>query len=359
MPLQQQMSWRVWQDNRKRRDIVDTKLFTDSPADLEKAAALLRQGHVVGIPTETVYGLAADARNPAAVKQIFAAKGRPADNPLIVHIGELSALHEVAANVPPLALRLAERFWPGPLTIILPKSASIPDVTSGGLDTVGIRMPSHPVAQALIRLSGVPVAAPSANRSGYPSPTTAQHVMTDMQGRIAAVVDGGVCTVGVESTVIALEGDNAVRILRPGYVTAEQLSEIAAHVTLDPAILHDIQAGQEVRSPGMKYQHYSPRAKVTLVEGEWNAFAAWIQQFAAEEGVYALIFDSEAETLPVPAFTYGATDAQQAQQIFSKLREMDDIGAKHVFVQAPRKNGVGLAVYNRLIRAAGFEVIQV
>ena len=249
---------------------METKLLSDHAADLLEAAALLQQGKVVGIPTETVYGLAADARNPEAVRQIFAAKGRPADNPLIVHIAEMQALEQVAAVVPPLAVKLAERFWPGPLTMILPKRSDIPEITSGGLDTVGIRMPSHPVARALILLSGVPIAAPSANISGYPSPTTAQHVMRDMHGKIAAVVDGGGCSVGVESTVIALENDDTVRILRPGYVTKEMLEEIVPQVTLDPAILHQLKEGQTVRSPGMKYQHYSPQAHVILVEGEWQ-----------------------------------------------------------------------------------------
>ena len=253
---------------------METKLLSDHAADLLEAAALLQQGKVVGIPTETVYGLAADARNPEAVRQIFAAKGRPADNPLIVHIAEMQALEQVAAVVPPLAVKLAERFWPGPLTMILPKRSDIPEITSGGLDTVGIRMPSHPVARALILLSGVPIAAPSANISGYPSPTTAQHVMRDMHGKIAAVVDGGGCSVGVESTVIALENDDTVRILRPGYVTKEMLEEIVPQVTLDPAILHQLKEGQTVRSPGMKYQHYSPQAHVILVEGEWQNFAA-------------------------------------------------------------------------------------
>ena len=202
---------------------METKLLSNSTADLQEAAHLLKEGNVVGIPTETVYGLAADARNPEAVRQIFAAKGRPADNPLIVHIAKLEELESVAVSVPELALKLAEKFWPGPLTMILPKHPSIPAITSGGLDTVGVRMPSHLVARKLIELSGVPIAAPSANISGYPSPTTAQHVMRDMHGKIAAVVDGGDCCVGVESTVIALEGEDSVRILRPGYVTKEML----------------------------------------------------------------------------------------------------------------------------------------
>ena len=329
---------------------METKLLSDHAADLLEAAALLQQGKVVGIPTETVYGLAADARNPEAVRQIFAAKGRPADNPLIVHIAEMQALEQVAAVVPPLAVKLAERFWP--------KRSDIPEITSGGLDTVGIRMPSHPVARALILLSGVPIAAPSANISGYPSPTTAQHVMRDMHGKIAAVVDGGGCSVGVESTVIALENDDTVRILRPGYVTKEMLEEIVPQVTLDPAILHQLKEGQTVRSPGMKYQHYSPQAHVILVEGEWQNFAAYAEQNKAD-GVYALVFDGEETRLSLPCLTYGASGQEQAQQIFSKLRELDDRGAHKVYVRAPKPEGIGLAVYNRLIRAAGFEVIQV
>jgi L-threonylcarbamoyladenylate synthase len=314
----------------------------------------------VGIPTETVYGLAADARNPEAVRQIFAAKGRPADNPLIVHIAGMEQLEEIAQEVPPLAKRLAEAFWPGPLTMILPKRDSIPMVTSGGLDTVGIRMPSHPVAQALIRLSGVPIAAPSANRSGYPSPTTAVHVLRDMQGKIAAVVDGGACCVGVESTVIALEDSKTVRILRPGFVTKEMLETVAEKVLLDPAILHALQEGQTVRSPGMKYRHYSPKAGVVLVEGTWEAFVRFLSETEPQSGVYALVFaEDDASALSVPCLSYGNDGAEQAQQIFSKLREFDDIGATKVYVRAPKPEGVGLAVYNRLIRAAGFEVIQV
>lgn len=359
MHLPRQTNWLDWQGSRKRRRKLETRLLSDCAADLWEAAHLLQTGQVVGIPTETVYGLAADARNPEAVRQIFAAKGRPADNPLIVHIAKMEELEAIAVSIPPLAQKLAERFWPGALTMILPKHSSIPEITSGGLDTVGIRMPSHPVARALITLSGIPIAAPSANISGYPSPTTAQHVMRDMNGKIAAVVDGGACCVGVESTVIALEDAQSVRILRPGFVTEEMLREVVPHVTLDPAILHQLQEGQTVRSPGMKYQHYSPRAHVTMVEGTWAAFGVWLQQYSSQEGVYALVFDGEEASLPVPYLTYGATGQEQAQQIFSKLRELDDIGVKQVFVHAPKPCGIGLAVYNRLIRAAGFEVIRV
>lgn len=339
---------------------METKLLSDSAGDLLIAAELLKNGNVVGIPTETVYGLAADARDPDAVRRVFMAKGRPADNPLIVHIAEISQLEEVASWVPELAYMLAKQFWPGPLTLILPKRDDIPAITSGGLDTVGIRMPSHPVARALIQMAGVPLAAPSANLSGYPSPTKASHVLRDMQGKIAAIVDGGSCEVGVESTVISIETENSVRILRPGYVTKEMLEEIVPNVALDPAILHQLQEGQAVRSPGMKYRHYSPKAHVVLVEGEWEAFAAMVEaQNSMGNAVYALVFDGEEQKTTVPCLTYGANAQEEAQQIFSKLRELDDIGACLVYVRAPKPEGVGLAVYNRLIRAAGFEVIQV
>ena len=327
-------------------------------AALEETLAVLERGGLAAIPTETVYGLAADADNRDAVLRTFAVKNRPTTHPLIVHVAGPEALPHWASVVPAEARILAERFWPGPLTMILPKRSDIPEITSGGLDTVGIRMPSHPVARALILLSGVPIAAPSANISGYPSPTTAQHVMRDMHGKIAAVVDGGGCSVGVESTVIALENDDTVRILRPGYVTKEMLEEIVPQVTLDPAILHQLKEGQTVRSPGMKYQHYSPQAHVILVEGEWQNFAAYAEQNKAD-GVYALVFDGEETRLSLPCLTYGASGQEQAQQIFSKLRELDDRGAHKVYVRAPKPEGIGLAVYNRLIRAAGFEVIQV
>ncbi|MCD7958153.1 MAG: threonylcarbamoyl-AMP synthase [Ruminococcus sp.] len=338
---------------------METKILQDCATDLLEAATLLRNGNVVGIPTETVYGLAADATNSDAVRQIFAAKGRPADNPLIIHIAEIDQLYKVASDVPPLAQKLEKQFWPGPLTIILPKSPNIPSVTSGGLDTVGIRMPSHTVARALIRLSNCVLAAPSANRSGYPSPTTAEHVYRDMCGKIAAVLDGGVCDVGIESTVLTLEGENDVRILRPGAVTAEMLKKVVPNVTIDNAVLHQLENGKTAKSPGMKYQHYSPKAKITLVKGSLEHFTSWISQQQNDTGVYALVFDGEEKFISVPCLTYGIDSKEQAQQVFAKLREFDDIGANHVYVHAPIADGIGLAVYNRLIRAAGFEVIQV
>lgn len=337
---------------------METVLLSDSSADLAAAADMIKNGLVVGIPTETVYGLGADASNEEAVRQVFAAKGRPADNPLIVHLAEFAQAEEYTSSIPALAYRLAERFCPGPLTIVLPKNDRIPMVTSGGLDTVGIRVPSHPVMHRLIELSGRPIAAPSANTSGYPSPTSADHVMRDMKGKIAAVLDGGQCEFGVESTVISIESEDSVRILRPGCVTREMLLEVCRDVIIDHAILHELEAGQKAASPGMKYKHYSPKADIIILEGSLDAFKAYVTANQTS-GTYALLFDGEENDFPCKCLTYGKNSSEQAHLLFHRLRELDDIGAEKVYVRAPSSEGVGLAVYNRLIRAAGFEVIRV
>ena len=337
---------------------MDTVLLSDRESDLIKAAELIKSGEIVGIPTETVYGLGADASNEEAVARVFQAKGRPADNPLIVHLADFSQAVDYTKSIPELAYKLAERFCPGPLTMVLPKNDRIPMITSGGLDTVGIRVPSHPVMHRIIELSGCPIAAPSANTSGYPSPTSASHVMRDMSGKIAAVVDGGSSEFGVESTVISIEGENTVRILRPGCVTKEMLSEICGEVIIDHAILHELEAGQKAASPGMKYKHYSPRADIIMVEGSLSGFTAYVGENYGD-GVYSLIFDTDREGFPYRYMTYGKDSSEQAHLLFQRLRELDDIGAEKVYVRAPSPEGVGLAVYNRLIRAAGFEVIRI
>ena len=243
----------------------ETALLPADDAGIEKAVSLLRQGELVGIPTETVYGLAANAWNPEAAKKIYAAKGRPSDNPLIVHIADLEMLKSLARVRPQLAYTLADAFWPGPLTMIFPKAKEVPDATTGGLDTIAVRMPSHPVAARLIRESGLPLAAPSANLSGLPSPTKAEHVFQDMNGRIPLILDGGECSVGVESTVIAVHEDG-VRLLRPGGITVEMLSKYCA-VTVDDGVLHQLKNGEKALSPGMKYKHYSPKANVIILDG--------------------------------------------------------------------------------------------
>lgn len=325
--------------------------------DIKTASELIKNGEVVGIPTETVYGLGADALDPEAVKKIFRAKGRPADNPLIVHIYSIEQAEEIAHNIPKLFFKLAEKFWPGPLTMIVPKKDIIPAETSGGLDTVGIRMPSHKIMRELIRLSR-PIAAPSANRSGYPSPTTAEHVMHDMNGKISAVIDGGECKFGVESTVISFDDENTVRILRPGSVTLEELSQIAQNVIIDDAILNDLEKNRAAPSPGMKYKHYSPNANVKIIEGSLDKFMGYVKTLNSE-GSYCLVFDNDnVKGLECGYATYGSDSSQQAHSLFSKLRELDEKGAREILVRSPQKDGVGLAVYNRLLRAAGFEVIK-
>lgn len=330
-----------------------TKLLTTSEADIEYAAGLIRDGEVVGMPTETVYGLAADAENSSAVEKIFKAKGRPQDNPLIVHIAEAGDIDEYAHDVPEIAYKLAEKFCPGPLTMVLPKRDRIPDITSAGLDTVGIRIPYHPAARKLIRLSGKAIAAPSANLSGSPSPTTAAHVMNDMNGRIPAVIDGGSCPVGVESTVISFE-KGAIRILRPGFISWEELSEFG-EVIKDRHITESAGEGETVRSPGMKYKHYSPKARVTIVCGSEQQFADFVNS-SSNDNVYAMPFEAS-EKIRVPCIPYGNTAEEQAARLFAILREFDDKGAERVYAMCPSQSGVGLAVYNRLLRAAGFDII--
>lgn len=335
--------------------MYNTKLLGTSEEELRYAAGLLARGEIVGMPTETVYGLAADAENPRAVERIFAAKGRPQDNPLIVHIAETAQLEEYAHSIPDIAYRLAEKFWPGPLTMVLPKKPVIPDVTSAGLNTVGIRMPCHEAARSLIRYSGKALAAPSANLSGSPSPTEAAHVMADMGGRIPAVVDGGSCPVGVESTVISFEG-NAVRLLRPGFVSAEELSEWA-EVIFDKHITEAAAEGEKVLSPGMKYKHYSPKANVTIVDGSREQYLDYVNHQVGD-GVCAMIFGSESDGCMIPYIAYGNTSEERAAKLFAVLRKLDDNGAKQVYARMPSSDGVGLAVYNRLLRAAGFEIVK-
>lgn len=333
-----------------------TRMLGCSDKELEAAAEIIKSGGVVGIPTETVYGLAANAFDAEAVRKIFAAKGRPADNPLIVHISSLSMINDIASYVPPLVGELAKRFWPGPLTMIMPKSEKIPLVTSGGLDTVGIRFPSHPVAMRLIGLCGVPLAAPSANLSGSPSPTSAKRVFDDMNGRIPAIVDGGESDVGVESTVIAFEGDG-VRILRPGGITREMLLEVCPNVTVDSGVLNEISPDAVARSPGMKYKHYAPKAEVRIIRGSLEAYREYVAK-NAQDGDCCLLFSESEAVGGVPYICYGKSSKEQAHGLFEALRVLDERGAKRVFARCPETDGVGLAVYNRILRAAGFCIID-
>lgn len=335
---------------------METRHLQPNPEGIDKAARLLAAGELVAIPTETVYGLAADAMNSEAVSSIYVAKGRPSDNPLIVHIADFKDWEPLVTHIPDNALRLAEAYWPGPLTIILPASNKVPKVVTGGLTTVAVRFPSHPIAQAVILRSGCPLAAPSANRSGSPSPTNAQRVTEDMDGRIAAILDGGNSDVGVESTVIDL-CHTPPRLLRPGGITPEMLEEVLGPIEIDSAVTHALKKGAVAASPGMKYKHYAPQAEITIVKGSSLAYAEYVNQHQGD-GVGALCFDEDLPHLSVPAVTYGSrSDAlTQAQQLFDALRQLDEMGVRTVYAACPEISGVGLAVYNRLLRAAAFRI---
>ncbi len=339
---------------------MNTQLLPAGEESIRLAGRLLRQGQVVGFPTETVYGLAASSFDGAAVRKIFQAKGRPQDNPLISHIAGWEMLDGLWAEVTPQARRLAQAFWPGPLSIILPRGGRIADEVCAGLPTASVRWPSDPVAQAVIRAAGVPLAAPSANRSGSPSPTTAQDVLDDMDGRVPLIIDGGPCTVGVESTVISLAGEVPV-LLRPGYITKEQAEAVlGCEVVLSDAVLHKLKEGERAASPGMKYKHYAPNARVVIIKGNFAAYRSYVAAHSGP-GVFGLCFAGEEAYLPVPCVVYGAEgdEPSQARALFSALRRLDERGAQVAYARCPHESGVALAVYNRLLRAAGFQVVTV
>lgn len=332
-----------------------------APADanaIRTAATLLQQGKLVAFPTETVYGLGADALNEEAVKNIFAAKGRPGDNPLIVHVAEkahLAPLCEVTAD----AEKLMDAFWPGPLTILLKKKPAVPDVTTANLPSVAVRCPGHPVALELLKESGVPVAAPSANRSGRPSPTTAQHVYEDMDGRIAMILQGGDCRVGVESTVLDMTGDVPC-ILRPGAVTREMVESVVGQCTVADSVMRPLKEGEAAPSPGMKHRHYAPKAQMTVYVGDKEKVIAEICR-RYDEGENAVIL---ALTDDMPAFgrrnvlDLGNTPEETAQLLFRRLRETDEMGASLVLAQGWEGEEMVLAVMNRMARAAAFDVVK-
>jgi len=330
-------------------------LEASSFADIELAAQLLRAGELVAIPTETVYGLAANALDEAAVAKIFAAKGRPQDNPLIVHVYDREQAQSLVKAWPFTAQRLAEAFWPGPLTFILQREERVPGIVSAGLSTLALRVPSHLAAQALLWAAGIPLAAPSANRSGSPSPTLASHVLDDLNGKIAAVLDAGPCAIGVESTVLDLTREIPL-LLRPGGVSVEQLeSVLGRRIELSPALAHALPTREAAPSPGMKYRHYAPRAQLTLVRGDLRSFFDYAVR---EKPDGLLVFGSDEISLNLPVLRYGDSPEEQARQLFARLREVDELGWRTVLVRCPPKEGLGLAVYNRLLRAASFREVS-
>ncbi len=343
---------------------MKTELFTISDAKLqraevERAAAILRGGGLLGVPTETVYGLGANGLDEGAVRRIFEAKGRPQDNPLILHIPSADWLTRYGEDIPAAAYELAERFWPGPLTVIVKRHPCVPDVTTGGLDTVGMRCPDHGVTRAIIEAAGVPVAAPSGNISGRPSPTCARHMIEDMDGRIDGIVDGGACGVGVESTIIDLTGD-VPRLLRPGGLALEEIREVLGEIEVDKAVLAPLAEGEKPKAPGMKYRHYAPKAPVTVVTGNALQTAEYIRA-RADENTGVICFDEYCGLFSgctVESIGMAEDKAEQARRIFDALRAFDDTDVREIYAQCPGDEGLGLAIGNRLKKAAGFHVVE-
>lgn len=333
---------------------------------IELAARVLREGGTVAFPTETVYGLGAHALNEVAVKKIFDAKGRPSDNPLIVHISEICEVDKLVSSVPQGARKLMEAFWPGPLTIVMYRSHVIPDVITAGLSTVAVRIPSHPIARMLLSAAGVPVAAPSANLSGKPSPTVGQHVIDDLFGKVDVIIDGGSSKVGLESTVIDMTASTPL-ILRPGGVTYAQLKEILGEVAIDPGVLEKLEHNVTPRSPGMKYTHYSPKADVIIVEGEGGKVAGKINELTRENqlnglkvGVLAL--EKTAGLFRADKVLIVGDENQPetvAANLFYRLREFDRLGVDIIYAQSVNDEGIGMAIRNRLNKAAGYRIIKV
>ena len=336
---------------------MQTRYLTTSEDDMKIAGEIIRSGGLVAFPTETVYGLGADAFDAEAVENIYTVKGRPADNPSIVHIWTRDQLPEITPRITPLMEKVMDAFWPGPVTMICPRTIEVPYVTTGGLETVGIRMPSDPGARAFLRAAGRPVAAPSANLSGRPSPTTAGHVREDFDGKIDAVIDGGPCEIGIESTVIDMTGDVPM-ILRPGYMTAEDFQEkLGVPVIMDPALNKKPEDPDfHPKAPGMKYKHDAPKAPMIIFEGEEVKVLKAIEREKTEH-------EMEGENVVVLEFGHdengGDNAISAAHELFAKLREADRNGADLILAAALPQKGVGFSVMNRMLKSAGFNIRRV
>lgn len=383
----------------EKMETIIKKINIDSFSreDLKEAALFIREGKLVAFPTETVYGLGGNAYDSTASARIYAAKGRPSDNPLIVHISEFSEIKPLVKEVPDVAKALSDRFWPGPLTMILEKSDSIPKETTGGLDTVAIRMPSHAIANMLIKEAGVPIAAPSANASGRPSTTKAEHVIEDLSGRIDMIIDGGSSDIGLESTIVDLTVKPAL-ILRPGYITIEMLREVIPDIEYDRAVLKRIKDDTIVaKAPGMKYRHYAPKGELTIYEGDISRVSEAIRTSAKEKlqsghivgiltsdellGSYTELCDiylkENAESdisrntvyddrsaekkgiLFIKDIGSRDNEAEIASGLFDALRYFDEVKAEYIYAESFTEGGIGQAIMNRLMKAAGYHIITV
>ena len=346
--------------------MMNTKVVKTTEEELIEAAAILKKGGLVAFPTETVYGLGADALNEEAARKIYAAKGRPSDNPLIAHVAKKEDIEPLVREIPEAGKKLMDAFWPGPLTLIFPKSGRVPKGTTGGLDTVAVRMPSDLVARRLIELAGTPVAAPSANTSGRPSPTTAEHVRQDMDGRIEMIVDGGPVGIGVESTIVDVTGEIPM-VLRPGAITMEMLKKCVGAVEIDPAILGPVSQDFKPKAPGMKYRHYAPKADLTIVSGETEDVVRAINRMAAEresEGLsVGIICTDETRALyprgVVRSMGVRARQETIAHNLYAVLREFDDLNADVIYSESFEGGELSQAIMNRLCKAAGYHMMNV
>jgi len=347
--------------------VSDAGHFTKEEREyLQEAAEIIKSGGLVAFPTETVYGLGANALDEKAAAKIYEAKGRPSDNPLIAHIASFEEIEPLVSRIPENGRRLAEAFWPGPMTLIFPKSEKVPYGTTGGLDTVAVRMPSDPVAAELIRLAGVPVAAPSANTSGRPSPTRAEHVYQDMNGRIELILDGGPVGIGVESTIVDVTEEIPV-LLRPGAITMEMLEETVGEVHIDPAILGPMSADVRPKAPGMKYRHYAPKAELTLVEGDTEPVVRTINTLAQEKleagkKVGIICTDETRDCYPagmIRSIGERSREETVAHNLYAVLREFDDLGAEYIYSEGFSEDHLGQAIMNRLNKAAGYHILKV
>ena len=327
---------------------------------IKTVANVLSHGGLVAIPTETVYGLGADATDAEGAKKIYAAKGRPSDNPLIIHVAEPKDAEKYAVTNE-CYYRLAKAFMPGPLTVILPKRDTIPLSVTGGLDTVAVRCPSHPIANAIIRECGVAIAAPSANLSGSPSPTSVEHVINDMYGRIDIIVDGGKCEIGLESTIIKLDGNRAT-LLRPGAITCDALACVCDEVSIAPAVTEELTENEKPLSPGMKYRHYAPSSPLVLLDGDEDCVLTFLRSAQNAEHCTILCYDEEVDELRFERIIpIGPKDdiARQSQNLFSALRKADTLDGDIIYAHLPARDGLGLALYNRMIRAAAHTIKKV
>ena len=344
---------------------MNTRIFKllrneDSHSYIDEAARILKSGGLVAFPTETVYGLGGVATHADAAKKIYAAKGRPSDNPLIIHIADPEDAEKYAVTCE-LYYKLAKAFMPGPLTVILPKRDTVPYEVTGGLDTVAVRCPSHPIARALIRSTGEAIAAPSANLSGSPSPTAAEHVISDLYGRVEGIVDGGECDIGLESTIVAVR-DGGVVLLRPGAVTADALSCVCERVEIASAVTEALAENERPLSPGMKYRHYAPKAPLVLLDGDDEPVLSYMFRMQNAEKCVVICYSEELDKLRNERLIcIGSKDdpEEQARNLFAALRKADELDGEIVYAHLPSKEGMGLALYNRLIRAAAHTVLMV